>query len=82
VIFLGDFSFVKIFLKNYRVYHRVGTYIYTEVSFLLENRKVVFTKIAGGHVLSLSGKERHSPPWNIKFQYVFVGVMASLCRTG
>ena len=43
-----------------------------------KNRKVVFTEIAGGHVLSKCPKERHSPPWNIKFNYVFRGVTASL----
>ena len=58
-----------------RLDHRVP---HTEVSLLWENRKVVFTEIAGGHVLSKCPKERHSPPWNIKFHYVFRGVTASL----
>ena len=52
--------------------------VHTEVSLLWENRKVVFTEIAGGHVLSKCPKERYSPPWNIKFHYVFRGVTASL----
>ena len=38
---------------------------------------VVPTEIAGGHLLSKRPKERYSPPWNIKFQYVFRGVTAS-----
>jgi hypothetical protein len=53
-------------------------YSHPEVSLQRENRKVVFTKIGGGHILSKCPKERHSPPWNIKFQYVFRGVTASL----
>ena len=32
-----------------------------------------FTGIAGGHVLSKCPKERHSPPWNIKFSICFQG---------
>jgi hypothetical protein len=32
-----------------------------------------FTEIAGGHVLSKCPKERHSPPWNIKFSICFQG---------
>jgi hypothetical protein len=51
---------------------------HTKVSLLQENRKVVFTEIAGGHALSKCPKEKHSPPWNIKFQFVFRGVTASL----
>ena len=41
---------------------------HTEVSLLWENRKVVFTEIAGGHVLSKCPKERHSPPGTLYFQ--------------
>jgi hypothetical protein len=50
----------------------------TEVSILRENRKVVFTKIVGSHVLSKCAEERHSPPWNIKLQYVFRGEVRPL----
>jgi hypothetical protein len=32
-----------------------------------------FTEIAGAHVLSKCPKERHSPPWNIKFSICFQG---------
>jgi hypothetical protein len=32
-----------------------------------------FIEIAGGHVLSKCPKERHSPPWNIKFSICFQG---------
>ena len=32
-----------------------------------------FTEIAGDHVLSKCPKERHSPPWNIKFSICFQG---------
>jgi hypothetical protein len=63
------------FGKYRRLLHRVP---HTEVSLLRENRKVVFTEIAGGHVLTKCAKERHSPPWNITFQFVFRGVTASL----
>ena len=31
------------------------------------------TEIAGSHVLSKCPKERHSPPWNIKFSLCFQG---------
>jgi Holliday junction resolvase len=36
-------------------------------------RIVVFSELAGGHVLSKYLKERHSPPWDITFQFVFRG---------
>ena len=53
----------------------------TEVSILRENRKVVFTKIVCSHVLSKCAEERHSPPWNIKLQYVFRGWSeTSVCK--
>ena len=42
--------------------YQITEYLHTEVSLLRENRKVVFTKIAGGHVRSKCPKERHSPP--------------------
>jgi hypothetical protein len=38
--------------------HRVP---HTEVSLLWENRKVVFTEMAGGHVLSKCPKEAFTP---------------------
>ena len=41
--------------------------VHTEVSLLWENRKVVFTEIAGGNVLSKCPKERHSPPGTLNF---------------
>jgi hypothetical protein len=55
-----------------------GTEYHIQRSHFCGKTKVVFTEIAGGHVLSKCPKERHSPPWNIKFHYVFRGVTASL----
>ena len=59
-----------------RLLHRVP---HTEVSLLRGNRKVVFTEIAGGHVLTKCAKERHSPPpLEHYISICFQGVTASL----
>jgi hypothetical protein len=45
------------------------------------NRKVIFTKIAGVHVLSKCPEERHSPPAILNFNMLSGGVTASLKGT-
>ena len=64
VIFFVGFTFRSLLSQNKDI---------QKCNFHYKTVRRFFTEIAGGHVLSKCPKERHSPPWNIKFSICFQG---------